>query len=132
MPTYFIDIDPQPYVRRTRQGRFSPAAKKYHKWLNDFRWLCKEQGLETLPDAGTRLNFYIAMPRSWPKGQRRAMLGKGHHTPKGKSKDLDNLMKAVNDALRPSDDGNIYHQSGCKMWAETGGIEIIIRERWEP
>jgi Holliday junction resolvase RusA-like endonuclease len=71
------------------------------------------------------------MPKSWSRVKRREMLGKGHTTPKGKSKDLDNLKKALNDALRPGDDGNIWHQSGVKTWANQGGIEVIIYSRWD-
>jgi Holliday junction resolvase RusA-like endonuclease len=66
-----------------------------------------------------RLVFYMPMPMSWSLNVRLQMNGTAHqHKP-----DLDNLVKAVFDALF-EDDQFIWDLHATKVWSETGAIEI--------
>lgn len=63
--------------------------------------------------------FYLSMPKSWSKKKRDLMKGQAHQ----ETPDLDNLLKAVNDALLPQDK-IIYRVEASKWWAEIGKIVI--------
>lgn len=73
---------------------------------------------EDLPEQVT-LVFVIPMPKSWSNKHREAMRFQPH-----KSKpDVDNLQKAVLDALC-EDDSHIWHVDAYKFWGDRGSIAI--------
>lgn len=65
------------------------------------------------------ITFYIPMPKSSGKKWQREMLGQPHQ----KKPDIDNLIKALLDALLDND-GHIWSVSAKKLWSTKGYIEI--------
>lgn len=63
--------------------------------------------------------FYIKMPKSWSKKKCDAMFLQPHQ----QRPDIDNLCKAVMDALC-DDDSYIYELNAKKVWNEVEGISI--------
>lgn len=69
---------------------------------------------------GAHITFHLPMPASWPKYKRAELDGQLHR----QKPDLDNLLKALMDALY-GDDSHIARLSGLeKRWAIEGSIEI--------
>lgn len=65
--------------------------------------------------------FYLPLPKSWSKKRKTEMLGKPHQV----KPDIDNLLKAVMDALCENDSYIYEVQYLGKFWSETPGIEIV-------
>ena len=68
---------------------------------------------------GADITFYLPMPKSWTKSKKKEMLGNPHR----QKPDLDNLIKALGDALH-GDDSHIASIAARKVWATRGGISI--------
>jgi Holliday junction resolvase RusA-like endonuclease len=68
-----------------------------------------------------KVTFYIPMPKSWSKKKKSEML----MTPHDKKPDVDNLSKALNDAVL-DDDSKIWSQWCEKYWSIDGCIKIEI------
>lgn len=116
---FAIDIDPVPAPRMTQRDKFAPSERveRYYDYRNE---LLELVGEHPVPDE-LHCVFHIAMPESWSHKQRKAFLGKGQRTC-GKG-DVDNLFKAVADALFKQDSG-IWIASQKKLWSEKGRVEI--------
>lgn len=74
------------------------------------------------------VNAYFEIPKSASKKAKLEMLMNGRPT---KKPDLDNVLKAVADALNGvaySDDSQIVRATITKYWSETPKAEIIIRD----
>lgn len=127
-----LRLHPMGAVRTTKQGRFSPRAKKYHDYMNLVRTLYKQElvklklPVDTLPD-GVMGSFEFGMPV--PTGgkvksaQRKMQARIG--TPHTMKPDWDNLVKGVQDAIyhgRKKDDCDIYKVEGPieKLWVPHG------------
>lgn len=114
----FIAIRPVPKPRLTQRDRWAhrPSVVRYYAFCDELRlkypYPLKETAL---------FNFYIEMPKSWSKKKRAAMLGKPHQ----QKPDIDNLAKAVMDALC-EEDSYIYALHAEKYWADEPGIEIDV------
>ena len=59
------------------------------------------------------------MTQSWSKKKKLEYTG----TPHQAKPDLDNLLKAILDAIF-EDDSHMYKLSAEKLWAEKGGIQV--------
>ena len=66
------------------------------------------------------------MPRSWSKKKQAQNLGKPHKSLN--SKDIDNLIKSVLDALYESD-GCVWSVSAKKYWSDKG--KVMLKNKWE-
>ena len=111
-------ITPAPKPRMTRRDKWlkppRPAVKRY--W--DFCLQCKLEKV-ILPCYGAHVTFILPMPKSWSKKKRIQYDGKPHmDTP-----DLDNLLKALGDAIYSNDSG-IYDIWIEKKWGVEGKIII--------
>jgi len=60
------------------------------------------------------------MPKSWSKKKKAEMLGQPHQ----QKPDIDNLLKALMDAVLP-EDSHIYDIRATKYWGNVGGIDIF-------
>jgi Holliday junction resolvase RusA-like endonuclease len=118
MKTKIYPITPQPKVRMTRSDKWKkrPAVVRYFEYCNRLR----ELGA-TLPECGSKITFFLPMPQSWSKKKREAMNGKPHQ----QKPDLDNLIKALCDAIH-KEDQHIWHYEACKLWGVEGGIMIEV------
>lgn len=115
--TQVIKITPVAKPRMTRRDKWQkrPAVLKYRAYCDELRLKKPEPNWEKLS-----LVFRIPMPQSWSKKKRQEMLGKPHR----QTPDLDNLIKAFQDALL-GDDSKVWRYSHMsKVWATEGAITI--------
>lgn len=119
--TYVLQVTPIPCPRLSHRGKHSPRARRYHDWCNAVRAIAATKRL-TLPDAGIHVVFQIPMPDSWSHAKRERM----HGTPHQSRPDVDNLFKALADALRPDGDASIWQFAAEKCWSYTGHIVVTL------
>lgn len=123
-----VYLTPVAKPRQTRADRWQqrPAVMKYRDFADALRLLYPQP----LP-AQLKLTFLIPMPRSWSAKKRYIMSFEPHQ----QAPDIDNLVKAVLDALCVKDsdiykpnDSYIWDVRAKKIWAgdsdTVGGIEI--------
>jgi len=112
-----FNITPTPKPRQTRADKWKkrPCVLRYRAFADEVRlriprWL----------DLNSKtVVFYIPMPKSWSEKKKNKMLHKPHET----RPDIDNLAKALFDALY-SDDSHIHNIRLIKVWADKGAIKI--------
>jgi Holliday junction resolvase RusA-like endonuclease len=108
--------------RMTQRDRWAkrPAVVRYREWADRLR-----AAAGPVPPAETVLELAILAqfepPKSWSKKRRVAVIGELHRS----KPDLDNVAKAVMDALFPEDSA-IAKGTFEKRWHWKAGIEIII------
>lgn len=114
----FIPITPVGKPRLTRRDRWAarPIVERYYAFCNELRLKFKHDLPEVLI-----LEFRLPMPASWSKRKKAAHLGKPHQ----QKPDIDNLCKAVMDALS-ADDSYIYILHATKIWGDVPGIDILL------
>ena len=109
--------------RMTQRDKWAQrdCVMQYRAWCDRARLNCL--GVTVTPVA---LDFYahIPMPPSWSKKKQAAMAGELHR----QKPDLDNIAKAIMDALW-KDDSGIAHLHGHKFWCrnEDANIELSVR-----
>ena len=112
-----IEIDPCAKPRQTRRDVWQqrPAVMKYRAFADELRLRFKALNLSL----GEKLDcvFVLPMPKSWPKKKKDEMSGKPHK----QKPDIDNLAKAVQDALC-KEDSHVWQHRTEKIWGETGMI----------
>jgi len=91
-----------------------PAVIRYRNFCDKVR----EAGVE-ISQQGAQIKFNLPMPRSWSNKKRAGMNGQPHQ----QKPDLDNLIKALLDAVH-KEDCEIWSLSAEKRWAEVGSIEV--------
>lgn len=113
-----VSITPVPKPRMTQRDRWAvrPAVARYRAFCDELRLKHPDRLQEVV-----QLTFYMPMPQSWSNKKRTAMLGKPHQ----QKPDIDNLSKAVLDALC-LDDSYIYSLHAEKYWADEPGIDIGV------
>lgn len=112
-----IWITPMGAVRMTQRSLWKdPAAKKYLDWKRSVAWLAKIAAFQF--ETGDHLLFKLPITRMKNPQQ--------PGEPHTQKPDLDNLIKALFDALH-KDDAPIYEISARKEWAKIGCIEVWKR-----
>lgn len=109
-------ITPMAKPRQTRSDVWKkrPCVLKYRDFADEVRRLKID-----VPESGSEIIFNLPMPKSWSQKKTREMIYKPHkQTP-----DLDNLIKALLDALF-KDDSHIYNYTASKYWDTLGSIVI--------
>ncbi len=121
-------IIPIPKPRMTRRDKWlnppRPVVKRY--W--DFCTQCKLEKV-ILPCFGAHVTFILPMPKSWSNKKKLLYNGKPHMgsmgNPPVKEVDLDNLLKALGDAIY-QDDSGIYDIHVSKRWGMEGKIMVEV------
>ncbi len=117
MPIY--DIDPVAAPRLTRRDKWMtprrPCVQKYF----DYRDAVNRLGV-LVPESGAHITFIIPMANSWSKKKKILWDGKAHQS----RKDVDNLFKALLDALY-DDDSGVWDIRITKLWGYKGQIVIV-------
>ena len=91
-----------------------PAVLRYRAFRDDV------QAHRVVFCNGDRVTFWVPMPASWSDAKRVRQDGQPHQ----QRPDIDNLLKALLDAIY-EDDAGIWHIGGAqKRWARDGAIEI--------
>lgn len=109
-------VVPVPKPRMTQRDKWQkrPAVMRYRAFCDDLRARkC------TFPESGSHVIFHMPMPASWSKKKRTEMLGQPHR----QKPDVDNLTKAVLDAVL-KDDSGVWDMRTTKIWSDIGCIEI--------
>lgn len=119
----FIDIKPVPKPRMTMSDRWAkrPAVIRYRTYCDELRLKYTKR----LP-AILSVDFYMPIPNSFSRKKKALYIGKPHQ----QRPDIDNLLKAVMDALC-DDDSYIYIIHAAKQWSDRPGIEIYEEEPLE-
>lgn len=114
MKTY--NICPVAKPRMTRQDKWKkrPCVLKYRAFCDELNYLQFE-----IPACGSHITFYLPMPKSWSKKKMAEMDGEPHQ----QTPDIDNLLKAVMDAIYKND-SHIWDCRITKRWAYFGKITI--------
>lgn len=123
MKRIVFPLIPVPKPRMTRRDKWKnpprPNVARYREYADNLRLLAAANQFK-LAMQDQYFSFEIPMPPSWSQKRKQAQVGKPHQ----EKPDLDNLMKAVLDALHPEDQ-RIWHIAGAeKRWAEKGSITI--------
>lgn len=92
-----------------------PAVLRYREFCDRVR----EAGIE-IAQQGAEISFVLPMPKSWNKKKQTEMAGMPHK----QKPDLDNLIKALLDAVH-DEDCEIWSLSAEKRWGFTGHISIV-------
>ena len=119
-----LDLDPCPAPRQSKRDGWRPSApvRRYRAFRDAVNVMAGKRRKE-VPWEGLTVTFRVPMPKSWPKYRREEMDGQPHQ----QKPDLDNLLKALADALWPDDDTHLWDVRARKVWAREGRIEI----EWE-
>jgi Holliday junction resolvase RusA-like endonuclease len=115
------EITPVPKPRQTQSDRWNkrPRVMRYRAFAEE----CRLKGVTV--ENGDSIKFFMPMPKSWSNVNKSIMTGAAHK----QKPDLDNLLKALMDAVLKED--CIIHKitSIEKVWAVKGAIEIIRDEK---
>lgn len=115
-------IVPKPRMTRADRWKKRPCVLRYWDFADVLRAAAAAQNFE-LGDR-IKIEFHIAMPKSWSKKKRSEMEGRPH-----KSKpDLDNCIKSCADILK-KEDKTIYEITATKSWSREP--RIIIWNQWQ-
>ena len=110
------NITPVAKPRMTRSDRWKKRNCVVKYWA--FKDEIKKHNVSF--ENGQCLKFYIPMPKSWSKKEKTEHNGKPHQ----QTPDIDNLEKALFDAIFTCDK-HIWHVGDKKkIWAYKGAIEI--------
>lgn len=122
MASVSFDITPIGYKRMTRFSKFNPEMQSYYVYKGMVGALAIQKRFK-LPDQ-FQVVFIVPMAPSWSKAKRELMEGRPHQ----QKPDVDNLLKALLDALRPGADQTIWDVSARKLWGNKGSISIETYE----
>lgn len=116
-----FNISPVAKPRMTRRDKWldppRPCVAKYRAFQNELLRQVAIVGFE-LPSE-YKITFFVPMPKSWSQKKRNKMRGMPHQ----QRPDLDNLIKAFQDALLDND-SFIWHVDKKKLWGDVGYIEV--------
>lgn len=84
-----------------------------------------------VPEYDTHVCFVMPMPTSWGSARKDAMRGQPHRGKKDKARknDVDNLTKALLDAVYGEDSG-VWDIRASKVWFDYAGIFVAHQESW--
>jgi len=108
-------IRPVPKPTMSQRDKWSVRACVARYW--EYKRKIQQEGVEF--NSNDTVIFGIQMPKSWSKKKKEVM----ENTPHTQRPDLDNLIKALCDAIYEEDSHiHCYHPS--KVWAAEAYIEI--------
>lgn len=114
MKTYPIVPVPKPRMTQSDRWKKRPVVMRYFAFKDEI----KKHGVE-LPLRGAHVIFVIPMPKSWSKKKKESMVDQYHQ----QTPDIDNLFKALADAIFESD-ADICDVRISKIWGNEGKIRI--------
>ena len=114
-----FDLIPVAKPRQTQADRWKqrPVVMRYRKFADEIREIASNNNF--ILSRSISVQFCMPMPGSWSKKKRLLRDGMPHDV----RPDLDNLIKAVCDALM-EEDKYLYRITASKHWSLTGGILI--------
>ena len=122
MKQKIIDIKAVPKPRQTRSDKWKqrPCVVAYRTFADELRLKFGK-----VPEAANaiRVTFAIKVPDSWSRKRKAHTFDTAHQ----QKPDIDNLLKAVMDALLPEDKG-IARIECQKFWSDVDRITISLGE----
>ena len=115
MKKYPIIPCPKPRMTRSDKWKKRPCVMRYRAFADEVRL----RGV-SIDQSGSHVIFTMLMPASWSKAKIAAHEGQPHT----QKPDLDNLIKALFDALY-SDDSHIWRFSAEKRWGTSSSITVM-------
>ena len=115
--TFHVSPVPKPRQSRSDKWRVRPEVLRYRLFCDTLRLQAHTQKFQ-LPDSFA-VEFILPMPKSWSLKKKKAMNGKPHR----QTADIDNLLKALIDALL-SEDKQVWDVHASKRWGTEGQIRI--------
>ena len=114
-----LKINPVSKPRMTHADRWKSRAvvMKYWNYRDEIFYGALAQGYR--PSYELKMDFVIAMPKSWTKKHKEKM----DKTPHQQTPDIDNLAKGIMDALF-EEDKKVYKITASKNWGRTGSVPI--------
>lgn len=111
---HYLELVPKPRMTVSDRWKKRPAVMRYWEYKDKVRKL----GIEY--KVGHDIIYTLAMPKSWSKKKKEEMNGKPHE----QKPDIDNLQKALFDAI--FDEDKHIHLVGKqrKIWGYESSIEI--------
>jgi len=124
METYYFNVDPVAKPRMTQRDKWKGRSivNRYNAYKDLMTLGSNQMHTGDIPTTIESLIFYIKMPESWSKKKKEAMNGRGHQ----QTPDLDNLLKAFQDALCKKDQHIYSIKCLGKYWAEEGAILLTL------
>ena len=95
-----------------------PAVLRYREYADQLRLQAEKQDFKLGEDV--EMSFFIPTPKSWSLRKSNLHWGYAHK----QRPDIDNLIKAVMDALL-EEDKKVYQITACKYWSVDGLIRLI-------
>ena len=112
--TYKVLAVPKPRMTQRDKWAKRPAVMRYRAFCDEIRALgC------VIPESGAHVTFKMPMAKSWSAKKKAEMLGKPHQ----QKPDVDNLAKALMDAVLDEDEG-VWDIRITKVWSDVASIEI--------
>ena len=125
MESYHFHTNPVAKPRMTQRDKWKkrPVVDKYYAYKDAMNAEALQMGLPGIPGRIESLIFHVQMPKSWSKKKKEAMNGKPHR----QTPDLDNLLKAFQDALCTEDKHVYAIAAGLgKFWSHEGFTILTI------
>lgn len=120
---FVFDLVPVSKPRQTQRDKWMkrPCVVRYREYADDIRRQARRAGFE-FPRRGIEVEFALPMPASWSAKKKAAMDGQPHE----QKPDLDNLIKAMKDALL--EDDSVVSQYGAmeKVWGSAPGVRVRV------
>lgn len=118
---FVFDLVPVGKPRQTQRDKWMkrPAVMRYRAYADEIRRQARRLGFE-FPKRGIVVEFVLPMPASWSAKKKAAMDGQPHE----QKPDLDNLIKAMKDALMEEDSAVSSYGGMEKVWGSTPGIRV--------
>ena len=114
---YYGDFCGKPRMTRRDKWEKRPVTQRYWAFKDMIVAAAKEQKFQL--GSQYEVQFYVQMPKSWSKKKRSEFLGKPHQ----QKPDLDNYIKALQDALM-QEDSVVWSVWGCKYWWHENKIVV--------
>lgn len=117
-------------ARRRLNDKERKRAPILSAWLA-FVDECKLRKVQ-IEESDCHVVFVMPMPASWTKTRRDEMRGQPHRGKKDKARknDVDNLAKALLDAVYGEDSG-VWDIRSTKIWSDCGGIFVAHQAEWQ-
>ena len=122
--TYVFDVIPVPKPRMTQADKWKKrdSVTRYYAYKDQLKEKARLMGISTLPMEIKKIRYVMPIPKTWPKKNKQAMDNQLHLI----RPDLDNLRKALQDALCEEDSHIARVGLEEKVWGKEGQIIIVI------
>jgi len=120
VPTVYL-ISPCTKPRQTQRDKWLDPPRKgvaaYRAFADQIRG-----AMNSIPLSGAHVTFVVPMPGSWSPHKRALYDGARHQ----QRPDIDNLLKALLDAVCPANDCMVWDIRASKIWGTRGEIRICV------